>query len=237
MRLFQQRRIAGLILTGLSPGASERIRELEGLGIPCIVTWEKLENERIHYTGFDNFKAAFTVVNYLVGLRHRKIGLIIGPQKVTRAKQRFEGYRSALEVHGVPYDPNLVVEGDYTLVDGKEAMQRLLSRPDLPTAVFAASDVLAMGALAAIKEAGLNVPEDISVAGYDDIDFASYLDPPLTTVRVPAYEMGQLAAKTLFDLIDNDSAKVRQYCLNTDLIIRQSCVEFSNDRQKNKVTY
>ncbi|MCP4753399.1 MAG: LacI family transcriptional regulator [Proteobacteria bacterium] len=228
MKLFQQRRMAGLIITGLSAATSKGIEELVRSGIPCVVTWETTDSDRISYAGFDNYKAAYSMVAYLNELRHRRIGLMIGPYtKVGRARRRFEGYRTALKDNGIDYDPDLVVEREYTMVDGKEGMHRLLSLPEPPTAVFAASDVLAMGALAAVKEKGLRVPEDISLAGFDDIEFAAYLDPPLTTVRIPAFEMGQLAVKALFDLIDNGPDQVRQYCLDTDLIIRKSCSEFS----------
>lgn len=226
MKLFQQRRIAGLILTGLSEETSKRIKELMQLGIPCVVTWEKLNSSGICYAGFDNFKAAYSMTKHLISLRHKRIGLIIGPYtRVRRVQNRLDGYKTALDEHNIPYNSDLIFESEYTLVDGKEAMQRLLSLPDPPTAVFAASDVLAMGALTAIKEEGLRVPQDISIAGFDDLDFAAYLDPPLTTVRIPAFEMGQLAVKTLFEMINGDMNQVRQYCLDTDLIIRQSCAE------------
>ncbi|MBW1708444.1 MAG: LacI family DNA-binding transcriptional regulator [Deltaproteobacteria bacterium] len=226
MTLFQQRRIAGLILTGLSEGVSKRIREFMQLGIPSVVTWEKLDSSDICYAGFDNFKAAYSMTNHLIGLRHKRIGLIIGPYtRVRRVRSRLDGYKTALNEHSIPFDSDFIFESEYTLVDGKEAMQRLLSLPDPPTAVFAASDVLAMGALTAVKENGLRVPQDISIAGFDDLDFTAYLDPPLTTVRIPAFEMGQLAVKMLFEMIDGEMNQVRQYCLDTDLIIRQSCAE------------
>jgi DNA-binding LacI/PurR family transcriptional regulator len=148
----------------------------------------------------------------------------MGPfQKAERVKKRFNGYKAALEQYGIPFDSELVIEKEPTLVDGKEAMARLLSLPERPTAVFAASDTLAMGALPAIKERGLRVPDDISLAGFDDTDFAAYCDPPLTTVRVLALEMGQLSVRVLLEMIDKGPNHVCQYCLDTNLIIRDSC--------------
>lgn len=224
LKLFQQRRVAGLILTGITTGVKDLLGELGRGGIPCVVTWETVDNDSISYAGFDNFKAAFTMTEYLIRLQHRRIGLIIGPySRVGRVRLRLEGYRAALEAHGIAFDQSLVMERGYTLMEGKEAMARLLSKPLRPTAVFAASDVLAMGALAAARERGIKVPEDVSVAGFDDIDFAAYCIPALTTIRVPAYEMGQLAVKVLLDLIEGDTGEIRQYCLDTDLIIRGSC--------------
>jgi len=230
LKLFQQRRVAGLILTGLTTGVEHLVREVGWSGIPCVVTWEIVQSGSVSYVGFDNFKAAFTMTEYLIRLQHRRIGLIIGPyRRIGRVRMRLEGYRAALESHGLPFDESLVVECNYTLIEGREAMVRLLSRPERPTAVFAASDVLAMGALAAARDKGLRVPEDVSVAGFDDIDFAAYCMPPLTTVRVPAYEMGQLAVRVLLDLINGDPREFRHYCLDTDLIIRASCDVPTND--------
>ncbi|MCP4756567.1 MAG: LacI family transcriptional regulator [Proteobacteria bacterium] len=224
IRLFQQRRMAGLIVTGLSHETKDRIETLVQSGIPSVVTWETLNSDKISYAGFDNYKAAYSMTSYLLRLRHRRIGLLIGPySRVNRAQQRLEGYKSALRDGGIPFDPGLVLEREYTLVDGKEGMRALLNLSDPPTAVFAASDVLAMGALAAVKEKGLTVPGDVSLAGFDDIDFAAYLDPPLTTVKIPAFEMGQLAVKALIKMIDKGPEQVRQYCLETDLIVRKSC--------------
>lgn len=233
LRRFQERQVAGLILTGFNLDHELFIKELAGMGIPCVVIWEKLDDNVTSYVGFDNFKASFTVTEYLISLKHKRIGLLIGPfTKMGRVEKRLEGYISALEKNGISFDPSLVIEREPTLIDGKEAMGVLLSLPERPTAVFAASDWLAIGGLAAIKEEGLHVPEDISLAGFDDIDVAAYCDPPLTTMRVPAYEMGQLAMRALLDMVNNNGSEIRQYCFDTDLIIRKSCSEFKGKKPK-----
>ena len=228
IRLFRQRRAAGLILTGLEPWGEPVVRDLTDQGVPVVVIWQKANEPGINFVGFDNHRAAFTVTNYLLELKHRRVGMIAGMHtKIFRVSQRLQGYKDALAKHGVTFDPQLIVAKEYSLLDGKEAMHRLLSLDNPPTAVFAASDALAMGALSAAKERGLNVPRDISIAGYDDIEFAAYTDPPLTTVRIPAYEMGKLAAKVLLQILRSGSQEVQQYCLETDLIIRGSCREYS----------
>jgi DNA-binding LacI/PurR family transcriptional regulator len=192
--------------------------------MPCVVIWDKLDDLDLSYVGFDNFKATYTITEYLISLRHKRIGLIIGPYtKVERVKKRLEGFKAALKDYGIPYFSSLVIEKEPTLMDGKEAMSRLLSLPDIPTAVLAASDTLAIGAIAAARDMGVRVPEDISLAGFDDIEVASYCNPALTTVRVPAYEIGQIAVKILLDMVNNKSNQVQQYCLDTSLIIRSSC--------------
>ena len=226
LQQFQERRAAGIILTGFTIGGEQFIRGLMEQNIACVVIWEKLEELDINYVGFDNFKAAYGATHHLISLGHQRIGLIVGPyEKVGRVKKRFEGYKQALEEHGLPFDPSIVLSTEPDLLEGKQAMQQLLCDPNPPTAVFAASDRLAIGGLVAIKEKGLRVPQDISVVGFDDLEFSAYCDPPLTTVRVPAKEMGILAVKVLHDAIMGGNGKVKQYCLDTDLIIRASTAE------------
>jgi DNA-binding LacI/PurR family transcriptional regulator len=225
LRLFSQRRLAGTILTGIKPQTIDAVRQVQGNGMPCVVTWETVQDDSISYVGFDNFEAAYKATQYLISMGHERIGLIMGPySRVERVKQRFEGYRAALGSHNLPFDPELAIETEEpSLLEGKAALAKLLALADSPTAVFAASDVLALGALAAINEHRLRVPEDISLAGFDDIDFAAYCQPPLTTIRVPAREMGRLAVRVLLQMIGKDEMKTHRYCLDTDLVVRKSC--------------
>jgi DNA-binding LacI/PurR family transcriptional regulator len=146
-----------------------------------------------------------------------------------RPKKRLDGYLAALNDHGIAYDSCLVVECNLDFIEGKYAAIKLMSLPTPPTAIFAASDTLAIGALAGIKECSLKVPEDVSIAGFDDIDFAAYCDPPLTTIRIPAYEMGQLAVAMILNKLENNEIGVTQYCLDTELIIRKSCIELKKN--------
>jgi DNA-binding LacI/PurR family transcriptional regulator len=139
-----------------------------------------------------------------------------------------DGFNNICGVEGfavVKFDPALVISTEPGLLEGKQAMHQLLTLPDRPTAVFAVSDHLAFGALSSIKQAGLKVPQDLSLVGFDGVEFVAYFDQPLTTVRVPAYEMGRLAVKVLMDAIDQDIRRPLQYCLDADLIIRKSCSE------------
>lgn len=142
-----------------------------------------------------------------------------------RVRKRLAGYKSAMTKSGLDTDPTLIIENEPTAANGYSAMARFLQLSQQPTAVFAASDVLAIGALKAAKDNGLNVPQDISLAGHDDIVFAAYTDPPLTTVRVDSYEIGALTVKILLEAIESGNGEVKQYSLDTDLIIRESCTE------------
>ncbi len=221
---FQERRLAGIILTGFLNGQQALIRRLVRDGMPCIVIWDKPDEPDLSYVGFDNRKATYAITDYLVGLRHRRIGLIIGPySKVDRVRRRLEGFLAALKDRGIPHAPELIIEKEPTLVDGREAMTRLMSLPERPTAVLAASDTLAVGAMAAARDLGLRIPQDVSLAGFDDIDVAAFCNPPLTTVRVPAYEIGRLAVKVILEMGRTGNLEPQRYCLDTSLIIRQSC--------------
>ena len=224
LRQFQERRLAGIILTGFAIGQESAVREVVQSGIPCVVIWETLEDSSLSFVGFNNFTAAYSMTEYLIRLKHQRIGLILGPYtKVRRARRRLEGYQAALGDNGLRYDPRMVIEKHPTLHEGEEAMRKLLSMRQPPTAVFAASDMLAVGALAAAREKGFRVPEDVSVAGFDDIDFAAFSNPPLTTVRVPASQMGKMAVEMLVEMIEGNSGEVRQITLDTELIVRGSC--------------
>ncbi|MGD2269494.1 MAG: LacI family DNA-binding transcriptional regulator [Desulfobacterales bacterium] len=226
LQQFKERRLAGVILTGFVFGQKNSIKDLIKSGIPCVVVWDKLDDPDLSYVGFDNFMATYSMTEYLISLKHRRIGLIVGPYtKVERVKKRLDGFKAALDKHNIPYDLSLVIEKEPTLVDGKEAMSRLLSLAARPTAVLAASDTLALGALAAARDMGVRIPEDVSLAGFDDIEVASYSNPPLTTVRVPAYNIGKIAFKILLDMTNSNNNMVQQYCLDTSLIIRGSCRE------------
>jgi DNA-binding LacI/PurR family transcriptional regulator len=219
-----ERRLAGVILTGYCQANEALILSMAEKGLPCLVAWEILPDSLpLSYVGIDNYQAAFDATDHLLGLGHRRVGLIVGPRSgILRARRRFDGYAAALEARGIPYDPSLVIERQPSMLNGKEAMSRLLHLSKPPTAVFAASDFLAIGALAAVREAGLQVPQDISVMGFDDIEFANYCNPPLTTVRVPGQEIGRMAVSLLMDLIA-EGPPPRRLCLDTQLVLRKSC--------------
>ena len=153
IKQFMERQLAGIILTGFVFGQKDLVKELSRRGMPCVVIWDKLDDSELSYVGFDNYKATYEATQYLIELRHRRIGLIIGPYtKVERVRKRLEGYKAALEVNGLKFNPELVNEKEPTLLDGKEAMSRLMSLQDRPTAVLAASDTLAVGAMAAARD-------------------------------------------------------------------------------------
>jgi DNA-binding LacI/PurR family transcriptional regulator len=169
----------------------------------------------------DNVLGAKVAVEHLIGLGHRDIGCIIhAPMVYTAATERLEGYRAALAGAGLPYRPELVVEAAFDAASGRLAMSRLHAA-GAATAVFVASDVVAFGAIAAIREAGLRVPTDISIIGYDDIPLSAFFDPPLTTLHLPAFDLGRTAGAALLDRIHGRPVN-RRTVLATELIVRSS---------------
>lgn len=220
--LFHQKRVDGIVFTG-APG-NEKTREImKRLEMPYLVTWELGQDKSTFFVAFDNVKSGRQATDYLISLGHRRIGMVAGRfSETSRAYKRWLGYKQSLENHNIPYDEKLVIKKEYTISAGKEAMGRLLRMPDPPTAVFCGNDILAFGAMAAVKEAGYRVGIDVSIVGFDDLEASEVTDPPLTTVRIPAYKMGRMGAETLIDLIEGRIEEPLQYILETDLIIRES---------------
>lgn len=171
--------------------------------------------------GVTNWSGGRVATEHLIGLGHRRIGMIGGPKEQLCSRARLDGYRAALEIAGLPLDPGLLEAGDFCFESGVAAGGRLLDRLDPPTAIFAASDQMAFGVYAAAWSRGLRVPEDLSVVGFDDLD-AHRAVPPLTTVRQPLVEMGELATRTLLGLIRGELAVAARAELVTELIVRAS---------------
>ncbi len=170
----------------------------------------------------DNRASAAMATNHLLDQGHRSIGCITDyPRRPTRVNERLEGYKAALAAAGLPSEPDLIADGNYSPESGLIAMHTLLARDKKLTAVFVASDVVAFGAVQAIQAHGLRIPEDIAVVGFDDVPLANYCTPPLTTVQMPAAEMGRRAGDLLMERIAGQPAECH-VVLETTLIVRAS---------------
>jgi len=220
--LVREKQTDGIILSG--PRSDDRqLARLRAEGFPVVLLGQ-LSGSDFPFVDVDNIGAAKQAVNHLLELGHRRIGMITNaPLAYTAARDRLTGYRQALEEAGLAYDQDLVCYGDFREESGFRAMRQLLSLAEPPTAVFVASDLVAFGALVAIKEQGLRVPDDVSVVGFDDVRLAHYVDPPLTTIRLPAYELGYQAAMLLTQLIGAESVEAQEMLLQTELVVRESC--------------
>jgi LacI family transcriptional regulator len=184
----------------------------------------QLPDTDFYSVDIDNFSAAQQAVEHLIKLGHERIACITNaPPSYTAAADRLDGYRERLKYHRIPYDEALVRYGDFNPESGYQQMKELLSIDELPSAVFVASDVVAIGAKAAIVEQGLKIPQDIALVGFDDVPLARYLDPPLTTVHLPASELATRASKMLIQIIQGEKPSEKQVLLESQLIVRQSC--------------
>jgi len=171
----------------------------------------------------DDAFGARLAVEHLINLGHRRIAFIAGPQGWEASKERLEGYRAVLAENKLPYDPALVETGNWEVQSGYQATKNYLSMPDKPTAIFAANDFMALGAIYAIQDAGLNAPNDVAVVGYDDREFASFSKPTITTVCPPSFEMGQKVAQLILDRIENQTEVETPVRVPGRLIVRESC--------------
>ncbi len=164
----------------------------------------------------------FAATMHLLDAGHRRIGLVNGEGWIEAAAERLKGYRQALSTRDIPFDPLLVREGDWQVSSGHAQAGALLGLPDPPTALFCANDLMAVGAIEAVRERGLDVPKDVSVVGYDDQDLARYTQPPLTTVLLPNYEMGQWAAENLLAQVNGALTRRTAVKMDCPLVERDS---------------
>lgn len=222
LELIRAKRIDGIILSG-PRFDDEALMELEKDGFPTVLMGQ-LPGSNFHSVDVDNRAAAFQAVTHLIDHGHRRIACITNASlNYTAAADRLIGYRQALAAAGVPYDESLIRYGDFDPRSGYVQMKSLLEQNGAFTAAFVASDVVALGAMAAIRQAGRKIPEDIALVSFDDVPLARYLDPPLTTVRLPASELACKAFEVLISLIQGKPPVAKQVLLETNLIERVSC--------------
>jgi LacI family transcriptional regulator len=218
LALVDEAHLDGVII---SPPVTELVELIEALdrrGIPYVRIAPGAQPHVGLSATMDDVAAACELIEHLLGLGHRAIAFISGPASHVSSRQRLEGYRAALEAHGVPFDSDLVVPGDYSFASGREAARTLLARAARPTAIFAGNDDMAAGALAVAHELNIPVPGKLSIAGFDDTDLASAVWPPLTTIRQPVRELAYAAA----DLMLGGRPQGDSVTLGHALIIRSS---------------
>ncbi|MDR5858059.1 transcriptional regulator CytR [Halomonas eurihalina] len=224
-----ERAYAGMVSTRQADGliqlrAYDPFTTLNGQERPPMVNvCEVLDEAPCPTVKLDNRAAARAVTEHLLSLGHHRIGMIKGPRNSPLTRDRLLGFQDALAAAGLTPDKSLWCPGDFTPPSGHRAAGDLLARTDPPTAIFCENDEMAMGAMRRIKEAGLRVPEDISVAGFDDIAFASYCAPSLTTIAQPAEDFGHEAVSLLLDIIDDrDDAADQHRIMPFELVVRES---------------
>lgn len=221
--LARAKRIDGMILS--TPRLDDKaLRALESVDIPTVLMGS-VTGSKLPFVDVDNVNAAEKATSYLIGLGHRNIACISNaPPAYTAAPERIAGFRNALSRMDLPVNEKLIRYADFDPESGYECMKSILQSGERFTAAFVASDNVAIGAKAALREAGMHIPDDISLVGFDDIPWARYSDPPLTTVQLPAEALAQSACTLLLDLIQgNESRENNHVILETELIVRKSC--------------
>jgi LacI family transcriptional regulator len=191
-------------------------------GVPLVLIGRHPYFQDLSWVDVENRDAARQAVAHLIDLGHRRIGTITGPLDMMVGIERRDGYKQALLEAGLPIVPELVVEGKFTQESGHHAMEQLRLLPQPPTGVFAASDATAIGALRALHAAGLRVPDDVAVVGFDDVPLASFAMPPLTTMHQPIQELGAVAVQLLVERLEHPTAPRRQVWLPATLVQRES---------------
>ena len=215
-----ERRPRGVVLL-FRRGIADQV--LASRGIPFVVLdpLDELPPDVVSI-GSTNYGGGRTVAQHLLGLGHRRIATITGPRAAAPSRARLDGFNAALEAAGLVVDPSLVLEGTWHVESGYDAGLQLLSRRERPTAVFAGSDLQALGLYRAARELGLDIPGDLSVVGYDDLPAASWMGPPLTTVRQPLEAMAEAAASLVVRLAEGEEPLSRRLELASELVVRQS---------------
>ncbi len=223
INILLQRRVDGIIIAPTT-NDKKRLAVLKRQKVPCVLIDRQVDGFKSDVVHSNTCEGAHRLTQHLLNLGHRRIAIVTGPASVSTAEDRVRGYSQAMRECGVPDQEQTIERSNYKQDGGYASVRTLLNREPRPTAIIAANNFMAIGALQAIIQAGLRVPEDIALACFDDIPHLSTIYPFLTVVDQPAYEMGATSAQLLIDrLTAHKHRKVREVVLETELIIRKSC--------------
>ena len=222
---FQSNRADGLLLfDGFLD--TRRLHAITGANtqMPLVAAYDELPDPRINSVITDNLQAAERAVQHLYDLGHRKIGHISGPSRNTFPNERLVGYRKAMFEHRLEVREDWIFAGDYNMLSGRAAASYFSSLKEIPTAIFAGNDEMAIGLIAALHKTGIECPRDISVIGFDDITISENYAPPLTTMRQPREKIGRIATETLVNILEGNvvSSDPVRVLLQSELIVRES---------------
>ena len=201
LKLYYERKVDGIILVS-PPMDHPQMNEVEKNNIPCVVINERFDHLKISRVDNDNKGGMFLATEYLIQKGHTKIAFLKGLPG-HNSEDRFDGFQDAMNHHGIPVIPEWVLQGDFNVKSGEVTLHKLLNQSNLPTAILCSNDLMALGILMEAKKVGLNIPDDLSIVGYDGIDTTMYTNPVLTTVKQPAKDMGYMATKMLIRQINS----------------------------------
>jgi LacI family transcriptional regulator len=222
LNLVHQRVVDGLIFTPPADNSRQVIHELQQLQVPFVRLTPQDRKSPLPYVTATDMQGAFEMTSYLISLGHSRIGFVHGPEDQRAGHDRFAGYKKATSEAGIELDSDLIIYGDDHFNSGFHGATRLLKLETLPSAIFCNNDEMAAGSISAVFDAGLKVPDDISVAGFDDIPLASQVWPPLTTVQQPIYKIAEIATNMLIQLLKGENSIDLCHEVNTTLVIRKS---------------
>lgn len=222
LNLVFQNQVDGFVFTPPADNASDLLERLQQMQIPFVRLTPSDRNIPLPFVAATDRQGAFEMTKYLIDIGHQRIGFIHGPEEQRAAHDRFAGYENALLEGGIEFDAAAIGFGDDHFQSGFQIAQTMLKNIPRPTAIFCNNDEMAAGASAAVFDSGLNVPADISVAGFDDIPLSRQIYPPLTTVHQPIYEIAQKATHLLVKMLNNEDVDCLEYEFPTEIVIRQS---------------
>lgn len=231
VHIIRDRSLDGLLLWGLQVNEIY-IHDLQQESFPYILLNGYIRSMQTNFIIADNEAGSFEITAHLINLKHRRIAYIKGPAECATSIDRYTGYQAAMAEYGLTIHSELTKEGDFTEESGYQAMKLLLELKCKPTAVCAANDMMAIGAMKAIKERKLCIPDDIAVTGADGIPLTEYVEPALTTIKTPMYELGSMGVNKLFEIIEKKTTEPVREVLKTELIIRPSTVRGCNEKSK-----
>jgi len=221
VNLLMEQSVAGLIVVPVS-SKYDHLMFAFNVGIPVVTVDRKIAYENVSYITSDNFKGAYEVTKHLIELGHKQIACVTMDKKWSTVMDRIEGFKAAINEHHLPIDESLILYSNGKIDGAIECTRKLLSLKNRPTAIFGTSDIVAFGIIEEIINNNLRVPEDISVAGFDNIHYSAYFQVPLTTVEQPKHEMGKLAFNLLLKKIEKISTEEERIILPTKLVVRRS---------------
>ena len=222
LQLMESEHVAGLIIVPANSLDNAGLARLKQAGIPIILLDRTVETLQVDAIKVDNVRGAYEAVNHLIERGHQRIGIISGFKHLTTGNERYRGYRDALTSAGFPIDESLVRFGDFKTESGYRLTHELMAAARPPQALFVANNLMTLGAMRALRELGVRIPEEIALVGFDDMPWSGELYSPLTAVSQPTYELGQEAVQLLMRRISQPTAPYQTLVLQTRLIIRES---------------
>jgi LacI family transcriptional regulator len=220
--VLKERGVDGIILAISNGTDIDYLNEVIDGTVPIVLFDEPTIRDDVYGVFVNNKKGAYLATNHLIEYGHQRIACLIGPDSTLSSEERLEGYKQALAEANIKFDKNLVMSGEYVEETGLKYMNQIIERKENVTAVFAASDNIAIGVYKAIKSHGYRIPDDFSVVGFDDVYNTNLIEPSITDITQPTYEMGQKAFEIMYKLLNNIKPRKKTVIFEPDLIVRNS---------------